>query len=666
MIFGCQCSWQNNKHCVSCNNRSRRKVGIFTEFLFFSHKATNTLCTKLGLTKDNCDTQSIYQFEARYFQYSVLAKNIRFCKDFRHRTNNNNKGKSYMIFKFGSISQVTGTEIYAICEENNRSKQQPWICQHIFTLDEMLQFFNLEKQALNVRQGFLNAMNIKSHCVSKLFDVDRECKSQTIRIWKMLDHSYQKYVREVETKCRNGENYLSGWISDDLVSTRSSGSSSAGSASGMSLLSLSASPSGNGNRSLSVTDWDCNSVCSSRSKYGNKGENKIKNEDKFSFLETLCIELGLGLDNGFCLYEHFNHLPDELYDLLSKSIEDAIKFAQKHPETVLTQAYIDEEHGSISYELVLIAEIENKKMNKYYKFAIPISECMNNNNNDNNDSNNDSNDNDNGKKYYKAENILTPKMVVDNVRLNTENATFKQGTWVVDIDDVTKSFYKQIDKTWYSNASSDDNNNTDENDENDENDESDENDENDESDESDESIKIEPPFKNRSISIELGVDIDCYKRQLQSSTRKSTKSASADMFGFSQDDIADNSDIENGSTKCDNYDKQSFYQIGLNIHGGSSKRSKWNNRGKYNQHGGFKNNNSNNNNNYDNRYNEHHNRGYHHSNNVYNNNSNNYNDFKGYNSWNNYGYDNNFNNNHYYNTNDSYFTRQSEQHSMGW
>ena len=56
-----------------------------------------------------------------------------------------------------------------------------------------------------------------------------------------------------------------------------------------------------------------------------------------------------------------------------------------------------------------------------------------------------------GKKYYKAENILTPKMVIDNVRLNSENGQIKKGSWIEDMCDVSKSFYKQIDSKWYDN-----------------------------------------------------------------------------------------------------------------------------------------------------------------------------------------------------------------------
>ena len=621
---------ENNKHPLTLTHRSKRKVGIFTQFLFFSHAATTALCGKLGLSQNRCDSQSIYQFEARYFQYSVLAKNIRFCKDYRTNNNNNNSsnnsnGISYMIFKFGKVSQVTGTELYAICVENNRPKQQPWICQHILTLDEMLKYFNLHKQALNVREGFLNAMRIESNCVSKVFDTDCECRAQIPKIWRTLNHGYKQYVRDMANKnintnsnCLCGENF-SGWFNDDLVSTRSNNSTNSNNSNISSNYSSSSSISdtwsviANLGRIKSVSvDSDSNSVCSScgssrsstisaisrrrkcgKSGNGRKGgkgskgskgskgdrEGKIKNEDKFCFLESICSELGFSL----CDDENFNHLSKALLGVLSRAIENAIKFAQKYPDTVLTQAYIDEENGFITYELVLIAEIINKKMNKYYKFAVPIAEQINSN----------------GDKYYKAENILTPKMVVDNVRLNSENARFKKGTWIADINDITKSFYKQVDKTWYLNATS-------------------------------------------------------------SSSSSSLVSNDDETKEYESLSVEDGDDIDNSTDNSD-YDKQKFYQIGLNIHTGSKNVSQRNNRPKHNnRQGSFK---------YNNNNNDHYNRRRHGSNSMYNN-CNNYNynynyNYDNHNNYDNYDYYNDCSTN-YDNMNNSHFNHQCQQNSFGW
>ena len=571
-------------------------MGIFTEFLFFSHKATDTLCEKLGLSKDTCDTQSIYQFEARYFQYSVLGKRIRFCKD-------NRKGKEYMIFKFGRISQVTDTALYAICEENNRSQQQPWMCQHIFTLKEMVKFFGLHEQALNVQQGFLDGMRIKTNCVSRVFNVDCECRPRTEKIGNMLESNYQQYLKDLAVRnggsivnFNNSNNNINS-DSDDLVSTRSNSSNYSGT------------------RSVSL-DSDSNSVCSSRSMksarsnggysgkkhgYGNKNEFKIKNEDKFTFLEKICREMGLGLGLGF---QHtfgysFHRLPRELIVILRESIEDAIKFARKYPNTVLTQAYINEENGKISYELVLLGEICNKSMDKYYKFAVPIVECTNNNT---------------GDKYYKAENILTPKMVIDNVRLNSENATFKQDTWIADINDITTSFYEKIDSTWYSNSDNKDDDGCDS--------DSDSSDDSDDC-KSDSSrtlssgiITSPPSCTLRTVSIEVDAESDelpQYKTQTLS--RKST---SNEMFAFgtsirntknrinNNSNKNNNTNQNNGSNNNNNnikmngnseYSTENFYEIGFNINnGGSNKGSKRNNRGR-NSRRNFRNYNSNNNNN---------------------------------------------------------------------
>ena len=119
---------------------------------------------QLGDYAQSISLQSLYQFEARFFQCSLLRNNVLFITDYNHRHSNSNSnfdcnstsynyyydsnvcnvnnGKRYMIFKFGRASIENGA-IYAICEENNRfPMQQPWHCKYVMTYDELVQFFN--------------------------------------------------------------------------------------------------------------------------------------------------------------------------------------------------------------------------------------------------------------------------------------------------------------------------------------------------------------------------------------------------------------------------------------------------------------------------------------------------------------------------------------------
>ena len=172
-------------------------MGIFTDFLFFNHKATDALCGKLGLSLDVCDkqlTQAIYQFEARHFQYSVLRKNIRFVKDYRE-----NNEKEYMIFRFGHVTQQNES-VYGICQRNNRRGQQPWMCQHLLTCVEMLRFFNLDKEVSDIRRKFLDGIRIDSHYVTKTFDAKRVCEGQTGKICGTLEYNFYQYIKDLKAR----------------------------------------------------------------------------------------------------------------------------------------------------------------------------------------------------------------------------------------------------------------------------------------------------------------------------------------------------------------------------------------------------------------------------------------------------------------------------------
>ena len=71
----------NNDNNITINitfDRLRKKLGIFAEFDF--------LIITNRFTKS---TSSIFQFEARHFQYSLLDSNICICKDYRQNIDDN-------------------------------------------------------------------------------------------------------------------------------------------------------------------------------------------------------------------------------------------------------------------------------------------------------------------------------------------------------------------------------------------------------------------------------------------------------------------------------------------------------------------------------------------------------------------------------------------------
>ena len=178
---------------------------IFRKVVFFSVKGTTALQSKIGIcncsNKINCrhddiyknliynnnndddnidkwpttsNLQHLYQFEARYFQYSLLCHNILFIKDYSR----NEKYKEFMIFKFGhtrivnsyndntdakdntdsmetrSRSTSTSTPnievaLYGVCVKNDRyPAEQPWHCKYIKTLTELLKFFHANSNCI--------------------------------------------------------------------------------------------------------------------------------------------------------------------------------------------------------------------------------------------------------------------------------------------------------------------------------------------------------------------------------------------------------------------------------------------------------------------------------------------------------------------------------------
>ena len=57
---------------------------------------------------------------------------------------------------------------------------------------------------------------------------------------------------------------------------------------------------------------------------------------------------------------------------IGPAITNAFVFAQKYPQTVLTQVYTGEMECKIEYQLVILAEIADVNNKKFYKFGVPI------------------------------------------------------------------------------------------------------------------------------------------------------------------------------------------------------------------------------------------------------------------------------------------------------
>ena len=166
---------------------------IFKKLVFVSLTTTALLQHSLGDCGYDTNLQSLYQFEARYFQCSLICNNVLFITDYNNDDdsiddndiNNNNdngnnseinnnsnnsnnhnsnsncnskydcrseesnrqgkgKGKRYMIFKFGRCNPESGP-LYAICQENNRFPyEQPWHCKYVMPWYQLIKFFGIK------------------------------------------------------------------------------------------------------------------------------------------------------------------------------------------------------------------------------------------------------------------------------------------------------------------------------------------------------------------------------------------------------------------------------------------------------------------------------------------------------------------------------------------
>ena len=433
------------------------------------------------------DLTELYKFESRYFQCSLLHNNILFVNDYRYHRDNNNLSKSkykrYMIFRFGRSQR--DSPLFAVCDENNRfPKQQPWHCKFILTTKELLQFLcqspNLSSQSIcqcesiahtalpmhkNLQSNYFAESTLNSHSHPQshshgchLHVIEKELLLMKSRV-PVIDKKYNPTFRyRANTQliiCKLYE----GFRRYDANARNLK----------------------NNNSKKRIHNHGNYGIHRTRGDHHNHNHNggvnsnlmsKSKILNKFDYLEylrlTLCVDRQL------------------LLNKLNIAIKNAFLFVRKYPSTALTQAYIDANQCKISYELVILAELRYKK--KYFKFGVPlgvtdiicsnynykycdykningnnVNNINNNvniginnirmhtlNNNNNNDNNNDNNNNNNSKCYF-AQNILSPYMVMNNVRLNSTNGILPENSWISEkyVNNDNLSFYNQYDLSFH-------------------------------------------------------------------------------------------------------------------------------------------------------------------------------------------------------------------------
>ena len=431
-------------------------MDIFKKMVFFSLKGSESLRDKIYYNYHSSrshkrfdkqlqteSVQSLYQFEAKYFQCSVLLHNVRFIKDlFGNR--------EFLVFKFGhgkhlhynrnynknshKNKHLSRVPLYGVCEMNNRfwDGAQPWHCRWIMTLDEMIRFFNIKNDnvVLNKNTGF----NVKENCPD--FD-SQHARKQFAKILSMnaTPILHKASLRSRDARCIS---------STDSGCGNEQYNSKLGYRANLKEIKI--------KLLHGFGEHDAYMFAGARSKKRKSKQTltrRNQTETKYDYLDKLSKILNIGRN-------------DLLNEILGNSIENAFKFAQKHPETVLTQVYICEAERKIEYELVLLAEIQDEKNNKFYKFGVPIVKRIQSKNN----------------VYYVAKTILTPFMTKQNVRLNSirneklndhnhkEQSWSNKGwnsnqknnkararrrcvSWIEIIDDNNVSFYQQIDPSWY-------------------------------------------------------------------------------------------------------------------------------------------------------------------------------------------------------------------------
>ena len=381
---------------------------------------------------------SLYQFEGRYFQFSCLTGNCLFIRCWNHASKYNREMKrnyqQYMVFKFGNTCCKRNGSIetfYGFCEENDRKpKQQHWHCKYVFTIDQLITFMRskLRHHKATYQSQYMLKNNRNSNSSS-----ESSCTQQR-------SDSFGLHAKEVNA------------MGSRVCHAESTG-----------VLHMTQDHSKNGVLKKCLLKMQSNGNCVRKQFRPNIGfnakvqpilrrlrlglENKLKNKyrhklhvkcdsmNRFDYLHYLTIDLNIS--------------KDYLLDKVGESIVASFKFAIKHPETALTQVYIDESQSKLSYDLILAAELKfeiktKPKQCKYYKFGVTV---------DLHDQQRTQGQQrtENTRVFYFAQNIVTPTTAATNIRLNSPNCMLDKNTWVASpfIYDSNVSFYKYIDPQWY-------------------------------------------------------------------------------------------------------------------------------------------------------------------------------------------------------------------------
>ena len=453
---------------VKMNGHTGGKFGAFKNYIFMAESFTKQLQTLVDPDTTLIDINRIYQFEIRYFQYCLLRGEIRFLQlsdKFLRRRNKDREEKEYIIWRFCHCSRARWNHeaIYGIGRRNKKigidnENYQPWECVAIQKQSSIIKYFGLQTvfRSRASENEFLNLLPKPFECEIKEFKSNFEFETNETKIHKLLTKGFEKYQAEEKKKQARMErdyhkhnhnqhshrynryssyntynnynsygNYNSynvrnaGYNSNfnrggDLSDHDDSSSGNNTSSGDLSISSSATDMTGNvSNISGTSLRFSASSHrYTSRRSGGVRKSKKLSNEDKFRYLEWLA-------------YNEMRIEFGQLTKLIVDAIEGAFQFAQENKDTVLTQAYMDEENCAVNFENVILLEILDGKTNKTYKFGVPV-ELK-------------------GGKYI-AKTILTPQMAIENILLNTARCglptSLDENSWVFGMRD-NRSFYQQ-------------------------------------------------------------------------------------------------------------------------------------------------------------------------------------------------------------------------------
>ena len=516
--------YQNNTYNF---DRGSNIAEIFKKLVFFSVKRTQSLQNKLGPFGLKFNLTELYQFEARYFQYSLIKNNILFIRQYGTIENNNINGddfncnhkqknhnlnvnkstnkyctyantniiskvnhnckttcKQLMIFKFGCACPNgggrTSLQLFGVCEENNRfPDQQPWHCKHVLYKHELFDFLSsLVSGGWGKDQQRYLDHQLAQDCVSSRWGAD-ECEedsSSNSSINIVINVNVNRNLGGPNVKVASGSVNVGSGCNQSVVSFGNGGIKHQHAKKcelqfiEKEILKLE-SKIGIIYKTFDIRlGYQSNSNAIVRKlgqglgRIGKNGDNihydskptkhmmeKRNSLNKFEYVKYLCWYLSVDKRT--------------LLNKLVLAIENAFIFSKKFPSTVLTQAYVDENKCKVIYELVLLAELQCKS--KFFKFGVPVSVIDQSNKNSHKKNNwarnknskrvcfnNCTNINKRGKIYF-SQNILTPYMVRNNVRLNC-NGYLPENSWICDkyVYNDYLSVYNQFDPSIHRSSNS--------------------------------------------------------------------------------------------------------------------------------------------------------------------------------------------------------------------